>query len=219
MPLHQLYNQVSGSLNGPSGVTILPGGAGVQVTGNNSNPGISAPRLEESNIEVFDVTAPTLIGTANPNIVLSTPAIAGKLLQLSAFTSIGGARWKQNAAGNLPIARGQFGIVVSAGNVQTFPSGLSDAGPAIGTAGGNEALYGTKAVVMYDGPTTALVTTTATAISAGMPLSADGAGNLTARSYTPAAPAVAGTVLATALGPVAASTSIPVLTQVYVGGY
>jgi hypothetical protein len=63
MPLHKLYAQVSGSLN-PSYLTgILPGGAGVQVAGVTTNPGISAPRLEESTIEVFDVTAPRLIRT------------------------------------------------------------------------------------------------------------------------------------------------------------
>jgi hypothetical protein len=74
---------------------------------------------------------------------------------------------------------------------------------------------------MYDGPTQAYINTTVggNAVSAGMPLAADGAGNLTAFTYTPAAPPAAGTILATALGAVAASTSIPVLTPIYVGGY
>jgi hypothetical protein len=220
MPLHQLYNQVSGSLN-PSYLTgILPGGAGVQVSGTTSNPGISAPRLEESTIEVYDVTAPTLLSNVANATTYPTPAVAGKLLQLSPFTSIGGARWKQNSAAKISLARGQFGIVVGQGS-QPQNAQNNDAGAAVSTAGGNEATYGTKAVVMYDGPTQAYITTSVggIGISAGMPLSADGAGNLTAYSYTPAAPPAAGTILATALGPVAAAVSIPVLQNVYVGGY
>jgi hypothetical protein len=221
MPLHRLYNLATGTMN-PSYLTGLqPGGAGVQVTGVNTNPGISAPRLEESTIEVLDVTAPTLIGTANAaGTVLSTPAIAGKLLQISP-SGIGGSRWKQNSSAKAAIARGQYGIVVAAAPVQQAPAGFSDAGPAVGTANGNEAAYGSKAVVMYDGPTQAFVQTTVggNAISAGMALQADGAGNLTA--YTiPAAGLPPGTTLATYLGPtLATNTSIPVLSPVYVGGY
>lgn len=220
MPLHRLYAPVTGTMN-PSYLTgILPGGAGTQVAGVSTNPGISAPRLEESTIEVYDVTAPTLLSTAAPGTNLSTPALAGKLLQLAPFTGIGGSRWKQNSQSRAAIARGQYGIVVSAGTVQQAPAGFSDAGPAIGTAGGNEAQFGTKAVVMYDGPVQAFVTTTpgGNAISAGMALQADGAGNLTAFTI-PAAGLAPGTTLATALGPVASSTSIPVLQNVYVGGY
>jgi len=87
---------------------------------------------------------------------------------------------------------------------------------AFGTSAGNRG-PGSRAVVFYDGPINAFVTTTVntTAISAGMPLASDGAGNLT---YAGASPA-AGTVLATALGPVAANVSVPVLIPVYVGGY
>ena len=101
MPLHQLYNQVSGSLN-PSYLTgVLPGGAGVQVAGTTTNPGISAPRLEESTIEVLDVTAPTNIGTSGT--VLATPAAAGKLIQVSP-SGIGGSRWKLNSVARVAIA-------------------------------------------------------------------------------------------------------------------
>jgi hypothetical protein len=96
------------------------------------------------------------------------------------------------------------------------PGNATEAGTAFSTSTGNQS-SGSKAVVMYDGPINAFVTTVVntTAISAGMALAADGAGNLT---YAGASPAV-GTVLATALGPVASSTSVPALIPVYVGGY
>lgn len=213
MPLHKLILNASGTgtLN-PSYLTNLqPGGAGVQTAGTLTNPGISAPRLEESTIEVLDVTAPSLIGTTT----LSTPAAAGKLLVMSPITSAFGARWKLNSVRTQAIPRGQFGIVYAAGAAQN--SSNNDAGYAVGTAAGNEAAFGTKAVVMYDGPIQAFCTTVTntTAISAGMALAADGAGNLT---YAGASPA-AGTVLATALGSLAGSTSTPTLVNVYVGGY
>lgn len=214
---------------------LNPGGAGTQSTGTNTNPGISAPRLEESTIEVYDVTAPTTLSTVANAVTYPTPAPAGKLLVLDPISSIGGARWKLSNQNMQPIARGQYGIVVSAGIAQNASN--NDAGPAIGfsNAGGtlvvNEAQYGTKAVVMYDGPVNAFVTTlSAQAISAGSPLGADGGGNLTLVS-TPAINSVLGTnlqnvavaapgqVLARALGPLAASISTPTLVPVYVGGY
>ena len=110
---------------------------------------------------------------------------------------------------------------MSAGNVQSSAAnaGGPDAGYAVGTANGNEAQYGTKAVVMYDGPTQAFITTSSSGfgISAGQPLVADGAGNLTGFNGT----SLAGTILATYLGPTLAATNIstPVLQPVYVGGY
>jgi hypothetical protein len=216
MPLHQLYltGSGTGTMN-PSYLTNLqPGGAGAQTAGTVTNPGISAPRLEESTIEVLDVTAPTLIGTTT----LATPAVAGKLLVMDPLTGAFGSRWKLNSTVKQAVPRGQFGIVYIPGAAQTSTTGPSDAGYAVSTNAGNEAQYGTKAVVMYDGPIQAFVQGTVgnTTISAGMPLAADGAGNLTFAGSSPAA----GTVLATyADTNLASSVSIPVLRNVYVGGY
>ena len=206
MPLHQLYNTSTGSLNPTYLTNLAPGEAGVQVAGTSTNPGVSAPRLEESAIEVLDVTAPTLLGVTAQ---AGTPAAVGKLLVLEPNASVGGAKWVQNTVKNQPLPRGQFGIVVVAGLATEAPTTFS-------TAGGNQST-GTKAIVVYDGPVPAYVETTVggVAISAGMFLSADGAGNLT---YAGASPS-AGTVLARALGPVASSVSIPVLTNVFVGGF
>jgi hypothetical protein len=202
----------------PSYLTgVLPGGAGVQVSGTSTNPGISAPRLEESTIEVLDVTAPSLINTVLGN-TLATPAPLGKLLVMDTLTGCFGARWKLNSVVKQAIPRGQYGVVYVAGAAQTPLVGPADAGYAVGTNAGNEASFGTKAVVMYDGPIQAFVQGTVgnVTISAGMPLAADGAGNLT---YAGASPA-AGTVLATYAGPTILSTvSIPVLSNVYMGGY
>lgn len=208
MPLRKLYNLSSGTLNPGYLTGLQPGGAGIQVAGTPTNPGISAPRIEESTIEVLDVSAPTLIvsGTTPP-----LPAPAGKLLVMSPITGAFGSRWKlQGPTVKQPLPRGQYGIVRDVAQV-------ADAGLSVSTAAGNEASFGSKAIVMYDGPIQAFVETTVggSAISAGMYLAADGAGNLT---YAGASPA-AGTVLATALGSVAASISIPVLTNVYVGNF
>lgn len=209
MPLHRLYNLTTGSGN-PSYLTgVLPGGAGVQTAGTSANPMISAPRLEESVIEVLDVTGPagTLSAAAGTP---AAPAAAGKLLVIDAANSIGGAKWKQNTILRQPLARGQYGIVVSAGQA-------SEAGTMTTSSSGAIASQGSKAVVMYDGPVQAFCTTTnpSTAISAGMPLGSDGSGNLTAVPLGSAA----GVVLATAAGSLAASTSTPALVNVYVGGY
>lgn len=231
MPLHRLYNVTTGTMN-PSYLTgILPGGAGVQTAGVTTNPGVSAPRLEESTIEVLDVTAPTLLSAVAGATTFPTPAAAGKLLVLDPISSVGGARWKLSNLNMQPIARGQYGIVVSAGQTPQSQTGFQDAGPAVAfsssSAGAsvNEAQFGTKAVVMYDGPVQAFVTTNSTqAISAGSPLGADGAGNLMLVS-TPAYAATLvpvaqpGQVLARALGSMAASISTPTLMSVYVGGY
>lgn len=211
MPLHRLYDLTTASLGaGVSG--YKPGGAGVTVAGTPVVPGISAPRLEESTIEVLDINAPTLLaaaGTANAGIQPGLPAPSGKLLVMSPLDSIGGAKWKLNSVYQQAVARGQYGIVRDAG--QAVEGGYAFTG-----ASGNQT-SGTKAIVMYDGPIQAFVETTkgGSAISAGMALCGDGAGNLT---YAGASPG-AGTVLATALGPVGASISIPVLTPVYVGGF
>jgi hypothetical protein len=218
MPLHRLYltGSGTGSLAGPN-IGVLPGGAGVQVPGSTTNPGISAPRLEESTIEVLDVTAPTQLaapGTANYGAQLGLPAAQGKLLNLSP-TGAFGARWKLNSTFAQKLPRGQYGIVYVAGTPQVAPAN-TDAGYAASTAYGNETAFGTKALVMYDGPINAYVTGVGgIGISAGMALVADGGGNLTAV----AAPA-AGSVLATYLGPpIVGGISTPTLAPVYVGGY
>jgi hypothetical protein len=215
--LRQLYQQTTGSMN-PSYLTgVLPGGAGAATAGTTPNPGISAPWIEDYELEVFDVTAPSLIGTANPGKTLGTPAIAGKLLQLDpANSGPGGWLWKQNAKSLQPIPGGQYGIVVKPASPNASGNFLNGS-VATGTAGGNIAVPGDKALVVIDGPVQAYVNTTvtATAVSAGMPLASDGAGNLT---YAGASPS-AGVVLATAMGPVAVSISVPVLTNVFLGGY
>jgi len=209
MPLHRLYNVSTGSGN-PSYLTgLLPGGAGVQTAGTSTNPMVSAPRLEESTIEVLDVTGPSLIGLSTA-AQAATPAIAGKLLVMDPIQGAFGSRWKLNSVKSQAIPRGQYGIVQAAGLA-------SDAGVAVSTSSGNEG-PGVKAVVMYDGPIQAFCTSTVNtaAISAGMPLGSDGAGNLTALNQPVTN---AGTVLATAAGNLATAISIPALLNVYVGGY
>lgn len=221
MPLHQLYNLSTGTLN-PSYLTgLLAGGAGAATSGTAVAPGISAPRLEETTIEVLDVTAPTLLaaaGTANAGIQLCLPAAAGKYLVMSPITGAFGARWKlQGPTPKQAIPRGTGGVVFTAGAAQVANQNV-DAGYAVSTAAGNEAQFGTKAVVMYDGPIQAFVETTVggSAISAGMYLTPDGAGNLT---YAGASPG-AGTVVAIYCGAnIAASVSIPVLSNVYMGSF
>ncbi len=211
--LHRLYNLTTGSGN-PSYLSgVLPGGAGAVTTGTTVTPMISAPRIEESLVEVLDVSAPTNIGTSGTTLAL--PAPSGKLLVMDYITGAFGARWKQSNIYAHPMPGGQYGIVFTPGETQTTSN--SSAGYCVTTAAGNEAQYGTKSVVMYEGPIQAYITTMnpTTAISAGMALCADGQGNLT---YAGASPA-AGTVLARALGPVASNVSIPVLQNVYVGGY
>jgi hypothetical protein len=182
---------------GASGSGLLPGGAGVQVAGNNVKPFISGPRIEEYATEVLDVTA----SGSTP-----TPAASGALLVMDLTTgTIGGATWRQSTQANQSIPGGQYGIVFTPGQASEE------------TASGGTAT-GTKAVVITDGPCQALLTTNpvnTTAISAGMGLAADGKGNLT---YAGASPA-AGVVLARAAGSMAANISVPTLTNVYVGGY
>lgn len=208
-------------------VGYLPGGAGVQVTGSVTNPGISAPYIEDYLLEVFDVTAPTLIGTANPGKTLGTPAVAGKLLVLDPGNSgPGGWLWKQNSINKQIVAGGQYGIVYKPASA-TAAGNFANGSIAVGTANGNIASPGDKAMVVVDGPTQAFINTTVggVAVSAGMPLAADGAGNLTPIAQGvpggsgAAAPPLPGQVLATAMGPVSSNISIPVLQNVFVGGY
>lgn len=214
--LRQLYQQTTGSLNGPGGVSLLPGGAGVQVAGNVSNPGISAPYIEDYILEVFDVTAPTLINTVTGNTP-GTPAIAGKLLVLDpANSGPGGWKWKQNSVKNQAMGDGTYGIVYKPASA-TVSGTFANGSTSVGSASGNIASPGDKALVVVNGPTPAFLTSivNTTAISAGMPLASDGAGNLT---YAGAAPA-AGTVLATAMDSLSGSISTPALRNVYLGGF
>jgi len=202
MALRQLYNITSGSGNPTRLTGLLPGGAGVQVTGNSTNPFISGPRIEEVIQEVFDVTA-------SGSTV--TPAASGKLLTLQpALGGLGagvpgGATWAQNTIPNVCVGVGTFGIV-------STPGVASEASASGGVS------TGTKAQVVISGPVNALVTTSptnTTAISAGMALAGDNAGNLT---YAGASPN-SGAVLATALGSMSASISAPTLMPVYIGGF
>lgn len=207
MSLKQLYSLTTGTLN-PSYLTnYKAGGAGAITTGTSTTPGISAPAIETSQQEVLDVTAPTLINSNGTTP--ATPAAAGKLLVVDPFNGAFGAVWKQNTVKNQALSRGTFGIVVAAGNA-------TEAGNTTSSASGNIS-QGTKAVVVTEGPVQAYWTTTvnSTAISAGMALSADGAGNLT---YAGASPN-AGTVLATALDNMAGSISTPALKNTYIGGF
>lgn len=208
----------------PSTLTnLLPGGAGIQVAGINTDPGISAPYIEDYILEVFDVTAPTLITPAagTTKFYQGTPAPAGKLLVLDPVNSgPGGWLWKQNSIVRQVVAGGQYGIVYK-------PANVTNVGNAVATSNGNIASPGDKALVVVDGPIQAFVNTTVggIAVSAGMPLAADGAGNLTPISQGTfggtgsALPPLPGQVLATAMGPVGSNISIPVLANVFVGGY
>lgn len=196
-------------------VAFLPGGAGVQVPGSTTNPGISAPYIEDYILEVFDTTAPTLINALGTTP--ATPAIAGKLLVLDpANSGPGGWKWKQNSVKNQAMGDGTYGIVYKPAS-PTVSGTFANGSTSIGSASGNVANPGDKALVVVNGPVQAFLTTTVntTAISAGMALASDGAGNLT---YAGASPA-AGTVLATAMDSLVTAISIPALRNVYLGGF
>jgi len=212
--LKRLYNWTSGSLSGVN-TGILQGGAGVQTAGVTSNPGISGPRIEEKDIEVLDVTAPSQIGASGT--VLGTPAASGKYLVLSPLTSSFGARWKlQGPTPQQRIPYTTGGVVVTSVDPQSSTNNTM--GFATGTVAGNEAASGAKAVVRVEGPVQAFVESLVggSAISAGMFLAADGAGNLT---YAGASPN-AGSVVGIYTGPLmASSVSIPVLSNVYLGNF
>ena len=201
--LLKLFAQTTGSGN-PSYLTnLLPGGAGVQVAGTTVNPYISGPRLEEVQRNVYDCSA---------SISVPTPQASGKLLiltpQLGGGATIGipGASvWNQSTRAGQPIPQGAYGVVFT-------PARSQEETAASGGA------TGSQATVVTNGPVNALLTTgptTTTAISAGMLLAADGAGNLTYAGATPAA----GTVLAMAMGSLATGISTPTLGPVFIGGY
>lgn len=207
MALRQLYNLTTGTLN-PSYLTnYKAGGAGSITTGTSTTPGISAPALETAQLEVLDVTAPTLINSNGTTP--ATPAPAGKLLVVDPVNGAFGAVWQLNKVKSQALSRGTFGIVVAPGTV-------SEAGNTTSSANGNIS-QGSKAVVVTEGPVQAYWTTTVntTAISAGMALASDGAGNLT---YAGASP-TAGTVLGIALDNMAGSISTPALKNTYIGGF
>ena len=225
MALRQLFQLTTGSMN-PSYLTgVLPGGAGAATAGIAVAPGVSAPFIEPSEIEVFDVTAPTLLTAVVGAQTPAQPAAFGKLLVLDPSNSgPGGWKWKQNAIRYQSVPGGQYGVVskpASANNLGNFLNG--SVGQA--TAFGNIATPGDKALIVTDGPVPAFVTTTTTAISAGMPLAADGAGNLTPINQglpgntTNNIQPGAGQVLATSLDFLTTGISTPVLRNVWVGGY
>ena len=97
----------------------------------------------------------------------------------------------------------------------------------VATAQGNIASPGDKALVVVDGACQALCQTSvgAVAISAGMPLAADGGGNLTPIAQglqthtTTNPPPLSGQVLATAMDFLTTAISVPVLRNVWLGGY
>lgn len=204
----ELYDLSTSTFNPSQTTGLLPGGAGVQVAGSTPNPGISAPSLESLQLDVYDETAPTLI---TPGVTVGTPAPAGKLLVLDPITGAFGAKWKLSSIAGQALPEETYGVVTEAG--QTDPNSLAQ-----GSSAGNIAVPGSRARVVVKGPVKAYVqgTVGGSAISAGALLKADGAGNLT---YAGASPA-AGTVLATfADAPIASTVSIPVLANVYVGGF
>jgi hypothetical protein len=197
MALRQLFELSTSSYN-PSNITkLLPGGAGVQVAGTSPNPGISGPRLEEYETRALDVTA---TGST------PTPAPTGTLMVMNAITgTIGGSTWSKSNQAAQRLARGQYGIV-------NIPGQATDetASGGLGT--------GSDCYIVTDGPIMALVTTgptTTTAISAGMWLGADGAGNLTYAGTNPSS----GAVLATAMDSMATGISTPTLKNVFAGGF
>lgn len=205
--LRQLYKTSTATANPSQYTGLLPGGAGVQTSGKTPNWGISAPILEAESMEVLDYTAPTLI---TPGVTPGSPARAGKLVVLDPVNGAFAAIWKQNTVIQQAIPAGQYGVVTAAGQV-------SEAGTAVGSSNGNIS-QGSKALIVKQGPVQAYVQGTVgnVAISAGMPLASDGAGNLT---YAGASPS-AGTVLATFADALIANTiSVPVLANVVIGGY
>jgi len=215
MALKRLYNLTTPSLGGPN-TGVLAGGAGVQTAGFSPNPGISAPRIEEGQIEVLDVTAPSNIGSSGT--VLATPAASGKYLVMSPITGAFGARWKlQGPTPQQRIPYGTGGVVFTPGAAQVAGTNV-DAGYAVSTSAGNEAAYGTKAVVQVEGPCQAYVETLVggSAISAGMYLATDGAGNLTYAGASPSAGTVVGIYTGATIG---SSVSIPVLANVYLAPF
>lgn len=205
MSLRQLYEISTSSLNPTGAVNLLPGGAGVQVTGKQITPGISAPSLEPEKYEVLDVTAPTLITGQSVN-ALGTPAIQGKLVVLDPLNGAFGAVWSLNKTVKQILPKGTYGIVDA-------PGQANETGGCVSSVNGNIS-NGSRALIVTEGPVKAYVQGTVgnTAISAGMTLAADGAGNLT---YAGAS-AGAGTILGILCdASVASSVSIPVLSNVY----
>ena len=212
----------------PSYLTnTLAGGAGAATAGTTPNPGISAPFIEPSELEVFDVTAPTTLTAVVGAQTFASPAALGKLLLVDYVNSgPGGWKWKQNAIKYQAIPGGQYGIVVkpaSANALGQFANG--SIGQA--TSQGNIANPGDKALVVIDGACQALCQTSVggVAISAGMPLAADGGGNLTPiaqglqNNTTTNPPPLSGQVLATSMDFLTSSISVPVLRNVWLGGF
>jgi hypothetical protein len=225
MALRQLFQLTTGSMN-PSYLTgLLAGGAGAATAGIATAPGISAPYIEPNELEVFDVTAPTLLTAVVGATTPAAPAAFGKLLVLDPSNSgPGGWKWKQNAIRYQSVPGGQYGVVSKPASANTLGNFLNGSvGQA--TAVGNIATPGDKALVVTDGPVPALVTTTTTAISAGMPLAADGAGNLTPINQglpgntTNNIQPGSGQVLATSMDFLTTGISTPVLRNVWLGGY
>ena len=227
MALRQLFQQTTGTMN-PSYLTnTLAGGAGAATAGTTPNPGISAPYIEPSELEVFDVTAPTTLTAVKGASTAATPAATGKLLILDPVNSgPGGWLWKQQSIKYQPIPGGQFGIVVKPASVNNNGNFLNGS-IGVATAQGNIASPGDKALVVVDGACQALCQTSVggVAISAGMPLAADGGGNLTPiaqglqNNTTTNPPPLSGQVLATAMDFLTTGISVPVLRNVWLGGY
>ena len=227
MALRKLFQQTTGSMNPSYLTSLLPGGAGAATAGTIPNPGISAPYIEPQELEVFDVTAPTKLTAVAGATTLATPAPLGKILALDAANSgPGGWLWKQNATKYAQYSGGQYGVVVKAASATALGTFLNGS-IGVATANGNIASPGDKALIVIDGPAQALCQTSVggVAISAGMPLAADGGGNLTPiaqglqNNVTTNPPPLPGQVLATAMDFLTSSISVPVLRNVYLGGY
>jgi hypothetical protein len=169
MALLTLYNVVEASGNPTSlpqiagGSTfVLPGGAGVQNTGQVSTPFVGAPKLEAAEREVLDATSITGI---------PTPAPTGSLLAWNwtlTANNGGGALWTTPvfAGSQAAFYESQFGIVIKPGSplvIDDLPLGS-----------------GVGALVVYEGPVNALCVapTAGGAIVPGTILTSDGTGNL-----------------------------------------
>jgi len=170
-----LYNEAMASGNPTSlpqivgGSTyVLPGGAGVIVTGTTPNPWVGVPRLESVYREVLDITN---------NGGVPTPAAIGNVIALNfPAAQVGGADWAIPTSATGTYFRGQIGVVFKNGStaaIDEYPLGS-----------------GVGAVVCTEGPVLALCVapTAGGAIAAGTLLATDGAGNLQPLQPPAAAP-------------------------------
>jgi hypothetical protein len=154
----------------PSSMTsLLPGGAGVQVSGTTSVPFLASPRVEQIVREVLDISS---------SGGLATPAVNGNLLVLnfSAANNSGGGLWQLPQVVGASHIPGAFGIVLKAGSTASIDE--------------NPVGSGVGALVVTQGPVQALCVAPSAggAIALGTLLESDGTGNLQPLQPPSAAP-------------------------------